>query len=118
MVEPAFACAYKKEGAEIHGLAFALSPEEKEKINKMEGGYAKAMIELQLYDGRKVEGQIYTSKKDLTDVGLPSKRYMSLVIQGTREAKLDPSYIEAMVNTPTYEPSQDTIEKRALAPDP
>ena len=62
--EPAFASAYQKEGSEIHGLAFAVTKEDKDRCNSMEAPiYVKEIITLELYDGRKVEGQIYTLKE-------------------------------------------------------
>ena len=62
----------------------------------MEGGdrfYVREIVTLNLYDGRKVEGQIYT-RKELKELGTPSKRYLSLIINGAKEANLDPEYIK------------------------
>ena len=60
-VEPAFASAFKKEGTEIHGLAFQISAEDKARCDKMEP-YERFIVPLQLYDGRTVDGQIYSHK--------------------------------------------------------
>ena len=62
MVEPAFASAFKKEGTEIHGLAFQITAEDKARCNKMEP-YETFIVPLQLYDGRTVDGQIYSHKE-------------------------------------------------------
>ena len=50
-VEPAFACAYPKQGAEIHGLAFAVSRADKDRLDAREP-YKIAKVTLQFYDGR------------------------------------------------------------------
>ena len=62
-VDPGFSAAFEQEGAEIHGLAFATSRADMDRINELEGGgrfYTAKMCTLHLYDGRVVEGQIYT----------------------------------------------------------
>ena len=51
-VEPAFACAYPKQGEEIHGLAFATSRADKDGLNKKEFIYKIATVTLHFYDGR------------------------------------------------------------------
>ena len=53
------------------------------------------MTTLHLYDGRKVEGQIYTRPVEkLENLGLPSKRYLNLIINGAKEAGLDAEYVK------------------------
>ena len=50
--------------------------------------------------------------------GLPSKRYLNLIIEGAREANLDAAYIEKLVNHPIYTTPQDILDKRNLFPAP
>ena len=119
-VDPAFGSAYPKEGEEIHGLAYAVNKEDFDKCNKMEGGdgfYNRHMVTLHLYDGRKVEGQIY-SKKNVTEEGTPSKRYLNLIINGAKEAGLDAAYIEKVKAHPIYTTPPEVLEQRKLIPKP
>ena len=71
-----------------------------DRCNKLEGGgrfYTAVMTTLHLYDGRKVEGQIYTRSIDkLENLGLPSKRYLHLIINGAKEAGLDAEYVKKL----------------------
>ena len=79
--------------------------------------YETEMVTLELYDGRKVEGQIYTLKEKKED-NVPSKRYLNLILTGAREAELDAAYIERLSQHPTYTPSQEIIDKCAQVPAP
>ena len=85
------------EGAEVHGLAFATSQADMDRCNELEGGgkfYTAVMTDLHLYDGRIVQGQIYTNDiKKLDNIGLPSKRYLNLIINGAKEAGLNAEYV-------------------------
>ena len=98
LVEPAFASAFQKEGDEIHGLAFQITAEDKARCNKMEP-YETFIVPLQLYDGRTVDGQIY-SHKNRKEEHVPSARYLGLIVDGAREAKLKPEYIEKVASHP------------------
>ena len=52
----------------------------------------------------------------MKEEGLPSKRYLGLIIGGAREAGLDAGYIENLTKHPTYKATDDLIEKRKLLP--
>ena len=99
-VDPGFSAAFEQEGAEIHGLAFATSRADMDRINELEGGdrfYTAKMCTLHLYDGRVVEGQIYTRPVEkLQTLALPSKRYLNLIINGAKEAGLDAEYVKKL----------------------
>ena len=68
-----------------------------DRCNELEGGgkfYKAVMTNLELYDGRVVQGQIYTRDKEkLDNLGLPSKRYLNLIINGAKEAGLNAEYV-------------------------
>ena len=68
-----------------------------DRCNELEGGgkfYKAVMTNLELYDGRVVQGQIYTRDKEkLDNLGLPSKRYLNLIINGATEAGLNAEYV-------------------------
>ena len=119
-VDPSFASAYRKEGEEIHGLAYAVNKGHFDKCNALEGGgrvYDQVIVTLHLYDGRKVEGQIYT-RKELKEEGTPSRRYLNLIIEGAKEANLDAAYVKKVSEHPVYVTPQELLDKRALLPKP
>ena len=93
-----------------------------DRCNKLEGGgrfYTAVMTTLHLYDGRKVEGQIYTRSIDkLENLGLPSKRYLHLIINGAKEAGLDAEYVKKLEAQTYYTPTEETIAKRKNIPAP
>ena len=68
-----------------------------DRCNELEGSgkfYKAVMTNLELYDGRVVQGQIYTRDKEkLDNLGLPSKRYLNLIINGAKEAGLNAEYV-------------------------
>ena len=68
-----------------------------DRCNELEGNgkfYKAVMTNLELYDGRVVQGQIYTRDKEkLDNLGLPSKRYLNLIINGAKEAGLNAEYV-------------------------
>ena len=92
-----------------------------DRINEAEGGgkfYTAVMTTLYLYDGREVQGQIYTrANEKLQNLGLPSKRYLNLIINGAKEAGLDAEYVKKLEAQPYYVPSEETKEKRKRIPD-
>ena len=63
--------------------------------------YHKVDVDLDCYDGRKIQGSIY-SHKEVKAEGIPSKRYLGLIIDGAREQNLDAAYIENLAKHPTY----------------
>ena len=93
-----------------------------DRCNQLEGGgsyYKPVITTIYLYDGRQVQGQIYTRPREsLKSQDLPSKRYLNLIIDGAKEAKLDPEYIKKLEAQPYYIPSQETKEKRQNVPAP
>jgi hypothetical protein len=92
-----------------------------DRINELEGGgkfYTAVVTTLYLYDGREVKGQIYTrANEKLQNLGLPSKRYLNLIINGAKEAGLDAEYVKKLEAQPYYVPTEETKEKRKRIPD-
>ena len=86
----------------------------------MERVYTPVQTTLHLYDGRKVQGQILTRDKEKLQslAGLPSRRYLNLIIEGAKEAGLDAEYVKKLEAQTYYTPSEETIAKRKNIPDP
>ena len=97
-VEPAMASASPAVGQEVHGLGYAVSREDADKIDKIEAVpimHVVNQVTIQLYDGREVQGQIYTATKPIPP-SKPSLRYLRILIDGATQAKVDPAYIEKL----------------------
>ena len=51
-------------------------------------------------------------------MGLPSKRYLNLIITGAKEAQIEPEYIKWLEAQPYYITPQNIKEKRQNMPQP
>jgi len=100
--EPAFASVTKREGEEVHGVAFLMNEESLEELDKTERGYNKAIVTLKAYDGRSLEGFVYVPKEEKTEEYLPSKRYLGVLCKGAKQAGLDNDYLAKLEALPTY----------------
>ena len=89
-VEPFYALALPKAGAEIHGMAFSVPESDVAKLDAIESGYSKGKSTFIGYDGREVEGFLYT-KKDVGEAtaGNPSSRYLGVLVNGAKEQNLN-----------------------------
>lgn len=70
------------------------------------------------YDGRKLQGFVYTGKNPPQGEWSPSKRYLGVLCKGARQAGLKPEYIDKLANHETYQPPQWILDARKLRPDP
>ena len=62
--------------AEVHGLAFKMSADAAAKLDYLERVYFKNYVQLEAYDGRKLNGFVYrTVTVQPQSTLLPSKRY-------------------------------------------
>ena len=103
LAEPSFANLRKEEGKEVHGVAFQMSRENMEKLDRycyfvwilttdyveklpsrQEGAYAKHDVTLIAYDGRHLNGFIYIKENASGgSVDTPtSQRYLDILIKG------------------------------------
>jgi hypothetical protein len=121
LVEPRYAVAVKEEGAEIHGVALLLSAEGAAEMDRQEGSgrvYDKAEISMTAYDGRKMTGFMYVSRKGPLTEEPCSARYRKVLVDGARDAGLSTAYIEKLATMPAYSPAQETLQKRRALPSP
>ena len=83
-------------GARVCGVAYLLTPESCERLDRSEGVhvelYWREPVELELVDGVRVAGFTYRSKRT-TDGRLPSPRYMGLLLDGAAEHGLPEDYV-------------------------
>jgi hypothetical protein len=86
--EPAYANVTECADSEVHGVAFLMSKESQEELDRTENAYAKKMVDLQAYDGRMLKGFVYYKTVKTTEPELaPSKRYLGVLVKGTNIKK-------------------------------
>ncbi len=105
---------------EVHGVAFLMESQSIANLDKFEMciGYTKHIVDLEAYDGRRLQSFVYSDEKEQPKDIFPTKRYMSVVIQGAIQAELKHHYIEKLKAIPTYVPDANIIAKRKLIPKP
>lgn len=82
-VEPAYACICPAKGSEVHGVAFLMTQESLEELNRTELGYNQAEVTLKAYDGRDLAVFVYAPKNGWPEKDLsPSARYLGVLIKG------------------------------------
>ena len=122
-VEPAYAGLAESPGDEVHGLAFCMDMESMANLDRSEGhrpdgvsGYGKAWVTFYAYDGRQLDGYVYTKRIPSDFDGTPSSRYLNLLVNGAKEANLAPEYIEKLQAHPVYRPDEVVIKARSQRP--
>ena len=85
LAEPGYANLAKSPGSEVHGVAFLMSKESQEELDRTESGYAKVFVDLKSYDGRPLKGFVYYNAKASGD-GVPSNRYLGVLVKGLRHS--------------------------------
>ena len=90
--EPSFANVEPSPGSEVHGVGFCMTKTSMLKLDSIERGYKKQMVDLTAYDGRKLNGFVYIKETDGTEIP-PSKRYLGVLCKGARQAGLNKEYI-------------------------
>ena len=66
-------------------------------LDRIEGGYARTPCVAHLYDGRRIEANVYQMEAKLVGTprpSLPTERYIDILIQGFTEHGVSPAWIE------------------------
>jgi gamma-glutamylcyclotransferase (GGCT)/AIG2-like uncharacterized protein YtfP len=115
--EPAFCTVLPQENSEVHGTLALISVEEARKLDQQEQGYNISKLKIQTYENQEIEAEVYTPK-DLNSIneGVPSQRYLNLVINGAIESNLKEKYIEKLKKNQYYVASDEIKEKRKKVP--
>ena len=78
-VEPAYSGLAESPDSEVHGVAFKMSKESAENLNRNEaGGYDRKMVTLISYGGRELEGFIFMNRTPPSSNHVPSSRYLGV----------------------------------------
>ena len=91
-LEPVFANIEAAPGARVYGVAHYITPAEAVIFDGFEPGYRRISVPLQLADGSTVEAFAYTTIVPGAP-GVPSARYLGLLIDGARAYDLPAALI-------------------------
>ena len=120
-VEPSYANVTEGgAGDEVHGVAFCMTKESGEELDRTEVGYDKKQVKLEAYDGRVISAFLYVNKphKVSAEEIPPSARYLGVLVKGAKAAGLNEAYIQKLSEHKVYEPSEETLAMRKALPDP
>eukprot|EP00408_Alexandrium_pacificum_P025194 CAMPEP_0171204342 /NCGR_PEP_ID=MMETSP0790-20130122/25992_1 /TAXON_ID=2925 /ORGANISM="Alexandrium catenella, Strain OF101" /LENGTH=390 /DNA_ID=CAMNT_0011669841 /DNA_START=72 /DNA_END=1244 /DNA_ORIENTATION=- len=120
MVEPAFVNAEKgDELDEVHGMAFQIARDQLHLVDAVEYGWERKAAKLESYEGREMEGYVYTAKHHAkVEESPPSARYLATVLKAFREGGLAADYIDSVAKTPIYKVGTVTLKARQDLPPP
>jgi len=113
--EPAYASLKRKDGEEVHGVAFLMGPESLAELDRTEAAYNKESITMISYDGRSLDGFVYMPKVEREEEYLPSKRYLGVLCKGAKQAGLKTDYVDKLEARSTYNSADhpEVLEVRA-----
>ncbi len=122
-LEPVFANIEPAPGATVYGVAHCITPHEAAIFDNFEPGYRRITVPLRLADGDWVSAFAYTTIAP-GPPGVPSARYLGLLIDGARAYDLPPALITAWETlratasstTQTTPPSADLQALRTSGP--
>ena len=121
-VEPSYANVVRGEDSdEVHGVAFCMTKESNEELDRTESGYDKKEVTLQGYDERVITAFLYVNKPHIKlapqDIP-PSARYLGILVKGATAAGLNEDYIKNLSQHEVYQPSDETLAARSALPEP
>ncbi|CAF1210938.1 unnamed protein product [Rotaria sordida] len=83
-------------GAEFHGVVHLLSNDEMARLDKMEGMYRRIPVNVIDYQGQSHLVYAYTMIIPNKTVGLPSERYLDIIVKGCEYYNVQPEYINRL----------------------
>lgn len=91
----------------VHGVCLKITQNEWEGIKVTEGNGIKEKlkpidIEVECYDGKRINAKTLISLNTSKDTSYPSKQYLNLIIDGAVENQLDPAYIHWVKSHKSY----------------
>lgn len=81
------------------GVLYEINAQDLDTLDKIEGGYTRVAVRLQVPDGDDVEAVTYVSE-DLTNDSRPYRWYKKLLLAGAREHNLPQEYIAYLEGFP------------------
>ncbi len=100
-LEPAFTFLTKSESKKAYGVLHHVSKQDLVKVKESEGAlYEWATLPVELKNGEVVAAQTLV-RLSHGDVGVPSKRYLQILIEGAREHGLPEVYVKGLLDMPS-----------------
>ncbi len=100
-LESAFAYLLKSESKKVYGVLHRVSKQDLAKVKGSEGAlYEWATLPVKLRNGQVVASQTLV-RLSRGDVGIPSKRYLQILIEGAREHGLPAAYVNQLLDMPS-----------------
>lgn len=110
IVEPGYANVEQHEGGSIHGVCHEMCERDILRMDLLEPSYTRVSIPGVLYDGTQVQVEVYiinaqhnTNARTLETIH-PSQRYLRILLEGAREAKLNPTYVSWLASHASTKP--------------
>lgn len=91
-IEPAFASVVEAPGERIHGVLYTLSAPDMRRLDAIERSYDRIPVRVNTARGE-VLATAYRAKRPRTTEGMPSRRYLGLLIEGAKEHGLPETFI-------------------------
>jgi gamma-glutamylcyclotransferase (GGCT)/AIG2-like uncharacterized protein YtfP len=96
------------DGGVVHGLVHECPDEALAALDAMEAlghGYDRICVQIEA-DGEQLSAYTYVGMPEfIDDKCLPSRRYLNIVLDGARQAGLDPEYIQNLEMQPVHRPN-------------
>ena len=103
-LEPGFANIRSDRNGEVHGVLWKISADDFARLDLHEGGgdaYDRLVVRVDTDEGR-INARTYITQQVIEGLR-PSRRYRDLLVQGAREAGLEPGYIARLAQTRAFE---------------
>jgi len=100
LVEPAFASIAPQKGAEVHGVLWWMTPPEAKRLDQFESDrYDSIQVPVKGDASGVVHAKAYKNRIPKSGL-LPSRRYLTLIAEGAREAGLPDAYLRTIEAQP------------------
>lgn len=106
-LEPVFANIEPCPGGAVHGVAYLITPAEAGMLDSLEIDYTRRAVRARLQTGEQVAAYAYVSTAPCRE-GIPSARYLALLIAGGRRYSLPESLISRWEQLQTQAPHTPT----------
>jgi hypothetical protein len=82
---------------ELHGVLHLMTRVQMQELDKIEGGYARTQCVAHLYDGTRIQANVYQMEAKLVGTprpSLPTERYIDIICQGCQQHGVSSAWID------------------------
>ena len=113
-LEPAFASVRPAADSVVHGVLYALEPDDFVKLDRVEGpGYRLRGLDVEGVEHGKVTAAVYQTRRPRSG-RRPSARYLRILCEGAREHGLPEEYVRALEAQPSVHVAGSAAFVRAV----